>query len=494
MSPKITSLTAAGLTAMGLTWAATRGVARPQEPAPPATSAPAPVPSRAPSTTPAPAAEPGANPTVLLLSTGRIVQGEILQDAQGYTLRHRIGVQRFTRRQVLGAFGSLEEVYRYKLARTPRNDPDEEMKLAYWCLEQKLEDHAREHLRAVLALNPENARAKAMLFWADSGTPPSSDPAVAQAGGVMPAGDAGLDPAAPRELRINELRRQPRAVGTPIVFDLPAPIALRRYQEFGRSVHVEVQRHCARCHNADTYGGDFRLVYARNQRDLNDDAIRRANLDAVLRLVNPDDLTHSELLSVAALTHPPDGRPVLGGPNHPSYRVLRTWVTSLYDPARVAEVQPARYAAPSAGASAPVEGFAAGRNGPIAPAAPEPVPGVGQPIAAPPRLVDGQFGTYEKHHRDVPPDARFPDPSALPAAPEAAAQPGQIVAMPDGRQGIVLPDGQVVPYIPRQSGRAEPAPEPSEPGPAPAVEGQAPRRKLDADALQKFLMNRAGPR
>ncbi len=156
MSPKIISLTAAGLTALGLTWAATPCVAEPQDP--PATTAP----GFAPSASPTP--DPEAKPTVLLLSNGHVLQGEILQDATGYFLKHRIGVKHYARRQVLGAFRSLEEAYEFKLTRLPKNDADEQMKLAVWCLEQKLDAHAREHLDTVLALSPENHRAKAMLF------------------------------------------------------------------------------------------------------------------------------------------------------------------------------------------------------------------------------------------------------------------------------------------------------------------------------------------
>src|SRR5581483_2753946 len=132
MSPKITSLTAAGLTALGMTWAATRGVAEPQAPTAPQRPAPSP------SVSAVPATAPEGKPTVLLLNNGHVLEGEVFEDDKGYSLRHRLGPMHYARRQVAGAFRSMEETYRFKLARTPLNDPDERMKLAYWCLEHKL--------------------------------------------------------------------------------------------------------------------------------------------------------------------------------------------------------------------------------------------------------------------------------------------------------------------------------------------------------------------
>ena len=138
MSPKIPSL-AAGLLALGLAWSATRIVAGPQdapEPAPAVTESAAP------------------SPTVLLLTNGKVHQGTITEDATGYVLKHRIGVMHFLRRNVERTFGSVEEAYGYLAERTPPNDPDERLKLAVWCLEQKMIPRAREQLEAGPATEP----------------------------------------------------------------------------------------------------------------------------------------------------------------------------------------------------------------------------------------------------------------------------------------------------------------------------------------------------
>ena len=78
-----------------------------------------------------------------------------------------VGAMRFPRRRIESVFGSIQEVYKYKLEQLPENDFDERMKLARWCLEQKMETEAREQLRAVMELSPKHLQAKAMLVSLD---------------------------------------------------------------------------------------------------------------------------------------------------------------------------------------------------------------------------------------------------------------------------------------------------------------------------------------
>src|SRR3954452_9824297 len=131
MSPQNPSLIV-GLAAPGLLWLAT-SVAIGQDSPPP----------RAPSQAPAIAA--------LLLSNGKVVRGEIVEDAAAgvYRLRDSGGPVPYPKSMVLKAAGSVEELYRYQVARLAVGDPDERIKLARWCLTEHLEAQAREQLRAV---------------------------------------------------------------------------------------------------------------------------------------------------------------------------------------------------------------------------------------------------------------------------------------------------------------------------------------------------------
>ena len=187
---------------------------------------------------------PSGPPTVLLLNNGKVLQGEIQKDATGYVLKHKIGVMHFPRRNVERMFHSVAEVYAYKLSLCPENDPDERLKLATWCLEQKMKPEAKAQLQAVLELSPENRRAKAMLGNVDreSVAMPARDSEVVRAGAerVEPEPDADRDLNRLRE----EFARNPRAAGTPVIFNLDAPLAVKRYQEFARYVHPVLQRRC----------------------------------------------------------------------------------------------------------------------------------------------------------------------------------------------------------------------------------------------------------
>ncbi len=310
MSPKITSLTA-GLTALGLCWSATRTVADPPQQAPASAMTPAP------------------SPTVLLLSNGQVVQGQITEDDDGYTYRNNIGQIHYPRHRVEKTFGSIREAYQYKCDRLPKRDPDERMKLALWCLEQKLHPEAKEQLRGVLALSPQNGRAKAMLFQIESAEQFASQ---ADPGVVRTSVESAARADAPGALSMEALReayaRNPEAAqAAPQIFDLPTPLAVRRYQEFARSVHPILQRSCAKCHNEQS-DSQFQLIQARSNRDLANELLVRTNLDAVLRLVDRDDPARSELLTSALMPHAPSGKPIFIGPNHPLYRVLDGWVHS----------------------------------------------------------------------------------------------------------------------------------------------------------------------
>ncbi len=459
-------------------------------------------------TPPSPAGAPVAElakPTVLLLSNGHVFQGEILEDATGYYLKHKIGVKQFARRNVAGVFVSMADAYQFQLQRLPKNDPDEHMKLALWCMEHHLRDQAKEQLQAVVALS-ESPRAKAMLFQLESKPAGSLDPNVIVTGG--PAMGAERPSDEPRQLNqtiLEQLRTQKAPAGAPLILGLPAPLAVKRYQEFGRYVHVQLQNHCARCHDAENpqHAGGFQLVRTRTARDLQNEMILRTNLDAALTLVDEAELAQSRLLTAAALTHPPDGRPVLGGPNHPGYRVLQTWVLSLQD-ASTGEtaVVPARD-----GAVAPTGGFATGRL----PAAKAPAIGqgapldreVGETVAPPPRLRQGMAGSRDATAPGVPAETSFPDPR-MPktanagqsrSAPKAEkpAKPGgpEIVEMEDGGQGIRMPDGSILPYVSLKEPPKKDAEKSTPPAPdAKSAATRPAKPKLDAKVLDQYLQGR----
>lgn len=409
---------------------------------------------------PTPAVEPAAPApeapaeAVLLLSNGQVVSGLVEETDEGYLVRTPIGQLPYRRRQVVKVFASMAEVYAFRRDRTPASDPDERLKLAQWCLAQKLNDEAQAELKNVLALNPEDPRARSMLFQLQSasrrGMP--ADESVQLTGAEQIEPPAALSSSMLKELR-EAGRNNPLASGLPVIFDLPQALAVKRYQEFAEYVHPALQRTCAQCHNEES-STSFQLIQARTRRDLSNDLMTRANLDATLRLVEPKDPTKSSLLSAAIMPHPPSGKPILTGPNHPTYRLLITWLQGLRSPTATA--------GPSS----------------TAPQSPSGVVPTGAqiPAAAPARFAADRLAT--------PPAAAPPQPAAPPAAAAAAALPQPPQEVLDAPHTIQFPylGGQVQQAAPIPAGQMLPGSatgRPSSPPPPaafkmPAAPGSAP--------------------
>src|SRR4051812_30767980 len=142
---------------------------------------------------PGPAGPPGPSSTalapaaptlsVVLLSDDRVLQGFLSEDDKGYVLKQRGGLLPLRKSQVQQVFRSVAEVYQYKRDQLPDRDPDERMKLAQWCLTNRLTAEAKEQLQAVLALSPKNPQALRMVgFLGDvEDRALFRDPAVMQA-------------------------------------------------------------------------------------------------------------------------------------------------------------------------------------------------------------------------------------------------------------------------------------------------------------------------
>ncbi|MDX2037739.1 MAG: hypothetical protein SFX72_13900 [Isosphaeraceae bacterium] len=426
------AILALGIAAPALFWVTPDRVAAQDRPEAPAPIAP-------------PTSAKPAGYSVLLLNNGRLLQGRITEDPDTgeYVLQQAGGTIRFPKHDAERAFSSLEEVYRYKASLVPEGDADETYKLARWCLEHRLDVHARENLAKVAELSPGFLPAKRMIASIDANASvrretPTADPDVALAGAEIPArSPSALDP------RVVKARRDMmRSGGVPVIFDLPTPEAVKRATEFSRSVHLLVQRHCASCHN-ERYSGEFQLIETKTRRDLTPDVLR-ANLDAVLTIIDRDAPERSELLTAALLPHGPDRRQILKSPRDPAFQALSRWATSL----AAAPANSADSAIAGASASREAEPtFGRDRAGAAASRPVAPVSGIPQltPVPDAAALLYSGGGMLTPHQIEkmasvpgaqvrsetykedkvapgVPPEVRFPDPS-LPAPRPIAPNP-----------------------------------------------------------------------
>ncbi len=299
----------------------------------------------------------------LLLTDGRLIRGVIAHDETTYIVTQKLGELRFPKKLVERSFDTVREAYQYRLERLPENDPGERLMLARWCLNLHMTGEAMAQLEKVLELSPDHKPARAMLTKITqaeairlAGEKTKVNAAVQQTGGEEEVAEdrpGALDSAV-----LRGAERRMGISGAPVIFGLPAPLANLRAQQFREFVHPVLQAYCAKCHNAD-YNGPFQLLSASNSRSRTRD-ILRANLDATLRLVDPEDPAKSELLSSTLRPHGQGGRrrPIFSGWNDRAYQVLATWANSL----RVAEGSEAVARSGNRAAADDDEEFAADRN------------------------------------------------------------------------------------------------------------------------------------
>ena len=315
MSPQNRSLIV-GLAAPGLLWLAT-SVAFGQDSPPPLPGPSAPSP-----------ASPGTF-QALLLSNGKVVRGEIVEDkaAGVYRLRQSGGPVSYPRSMVQKAGASVDDLYQYQVARLPAGDSEERMKLVRWCLTEKLRLQAREQLETLQAMCPNSPEIDRMLFNVLASSPdrPPVDEALGRSG-FDPSNSKGQAPASLDPRVVGKVQK--RFTALPEIFDLPQAQAVKRANEFAEFVQPVVLQSCARCHN-EKYSGSFQLVEIKVKRDWNNPDIARSNLDATLRLINSDDPSRSELLSAGLVPHGGSKNAIFKGPNDRNYQVLATWAKSL---------------------------------------------------------------------------------------------------------------------------------------------------------------------
>jgi hypothetical protein len=431
-----------------------------------------------PATTPVPAPPNASKFAVLLLSNGRLLQGNVTESRSGdaYELRMNGGLIPVPKRDVAKRYGSLEELYRDRVAHLPARDSDERMKLALWCLEQHMDAQAREQLQGVREMNPADRRAERMMASIDANAQrlAARDPEVRVAGAEV------VEPA-PREMAATPLprpRTANRGVERPVIFDLPPDAAMRRFVEFAWDVHPILQASCASCHN-ESFEGEYRLIVGKSRRDWTPDVVR-ANLDATLRFVRADDPEHSDLVAYATNAHGPSPRPVFHGPNDRRQQRLAAWLRSLRPADGVAASAPAQ---PTPLPAAPARGgFGSDRL-----AVPRATPVPPTPLTGP-TTVSGLPGqNYTQHYEmnavapGVPADVRFDTPT-VPGFP-GSAPPGP--GKPGGFTPPIPPAGAAkLPTLPPGT----PVPPPDDV--IPPTNRPKKRAQVDDSLFNQFLKSR----
>ncbi len=461
--------------------------------------------------------ESGSEPAVatnqperyVMLTDGKMVRGTVTEEGNEYLVGQSVGVMHFAKQRTEGVFNTIHDAYLYRLEQLPDRDSDERMKLAQWCLNLKLRDEAREQLKKVLEVNKKHPQARAMMASMDQAAAivaqRQRDPQVRQtAAETMNENRPGaLDSAV-----IQGAQRKLNVLGMPVIFDLPTPLAIKKTHEFVQFINPVLQAYCARCHDGN-YRGEFQLVPMNNRSERTADAYR-ANLDATLRIIDPENPSKSELLTTTLRAHGPGPRPrsIFPGSNDKTYQILAAWAQSLRRPAQGA----AGTYAPGQLATETDDDFAVNRDrgdsaGPAsAPSASanegqraRPVPGISPGLRIPPpsRYVPGGAKGPKGANQAAPDE--FPMPfvltgkmPAMAESPTVSNRPARSSAnrgtAPASASAGTATSPTQAPAGPADAGdQAEPSEEPAAP------RKKAKPLKIDPALLERALQNRNGP-
>ncbi len=167
-------------------------------------------------------------PSVVLLSDGRLLSGEVTKEGNRYRIKKAYGTIELTGDQVLGVFPDMRKAYEFQKSQLSGAEADEYVRLAFWCLRYKLFAEARDCVREAISIEPSNSRLHRLLKQIDQ------QERLAKRKRSEPAG-VGLRPAA----------YTPASVGS-----AARPIPQKAVELFARRIQPLVSRRCAAasCH------------------------------------------------------------------------------------------------------------------------------------------------------------------------------------------------------------------------------------------------------
>ena len=245
--------------------------------------------------------------SLLVLKTGRVVQGSIRADSRGYFVESRRSTLYFPFSHVKFVAADIHEAYTKLSASVGGTSAHRDLLLGRWCLENDLRPEAAEHFQNVLTFEPSNREARQALTRLDanrSAEPGNETAAKAPNESHFPESLSRLSGSAVREFVIGV-----------------QPILLARCGS-------------VKCHGAAnpaaTSGASFRLEHVRISQGSNRAATAR-NLEAVLKLLDGQFPSQSPFFQKGLQPH--GGltlrNPLDGAAGRAQEMRLRLWVDSI---------------------------------------------------------------------------------------------------------------------------------------------------------------------
>ncbi len=244
--------------------------------------------------------------TLLLLRNGRVLQGEIEHEADRYRVRLSNGEIHVHQREVTAVCADLPAAYQALLATGQSQSVEHRLRIAVWCIDQRLYEQATAELELAKSMSPKDRRIEyvARRLQLAQEPPPSTQPVERQA-------------STPELITHEELNRLVRSLpkGTPEQFaDVVQPILLSR---------------CAtsRCHGlaADQ---PLRLIRPPTNKS-QASRITQRNLNSVLDFVDHAHPHDSRLLRAASEPHGESAHPPLSEHEQMQLAELADWVKAV---------------------------------------------------------------------------------------------------------------------------------------------------------------------
>lgn len=236
-------------------------------------------------------------PKWVLLRSGHLDQRDIMKDAAGYLWRKFGASGRFSFTEVVAVVDTKADVYKYKRNRIADNDLTERMELANWCLRHVMVEEATEEARAVLKIDPKNAKAVQFLkrLQSEEGRQKAAAEGVAASGGNL-AGDA-------------------------------AGFGDDALNMFTKNIQLILMNKCGNCHANPRHEGAFQLATVKRPNP----ASTSRNFKAAESFVDLKNPSRSKLLEMALTPHggSKNATAPFAGPNDLAFKSLRKWTITL---------------------------------------------------------------------------------------------------------------------------------------------------------------------
>lgn len=249
-----------------------------------------------------------ARERLVLLTTGRMLTGQVTRNAGGYLVEQPNGRIQVLNEDVKFVVNDLREAYRKQRDSIVEPTPATHVALANWCISYRLHDEARDELKKCLKTDPENAEARRLLQRLSD---------TIRAG--MPAKADEPQP-----------RKTLEGFAQPSVESLGG-LSRETASQFTSRIQPLLLNKCgnASCH-AQGSANEFRLSMARGGA-VGSRRNTEHNLAETLRYIDLEEVNNSRLLRTTKGSHGGKGTIFSGPGGAEQMKLLRAWALAVVE-------------------------------------------------------------------------------------------------------------------------------------------------------------------